>query len=85
MSKYQSTKKLTTVRLDPADYADIERLALKQNITPSEALRQAVRYGLTNLIDGRDEDELLRRRLKEKKSDIDGQTFINALKKELKI
>ena len=81
MSKV-AVKRLTTVRLNPADYEKVKKLAEREQTTPTEVIRKAVHIGIVSLLGGEEEDTLIRRRLGQKVKDIDGESFLRALKKE---
>ena len=85
MQKQKSTKRVTTVRFDEFDLQRIETAALKHHISQAEVIRQIVSIGLIDLLNGEGEDELLRHRIADKSPDIDGESFLTALKKEFDI
>ena len=78
-------KRLTTIRIHPADYEKVKMLARREQATPAEVIREAVRVGIVSLLGGEEEDVLIRRRLAQKVQDVDGETFLKALKKEFRL
>ena len=85
METQKSSKKVKTVRFDELDLSRIKLAAQKQHLPEAEIIRTLVRIGLVDLIDGEEEDELLRRRMAVKSPDIEGESFLNALKNEFNI
>jgi hypothetical protein len=85
METQKSSKKVKTVRFDELDLSRIKLAAKKQNLPEAEIIRTLVGIGLVDLIDGEEEDELLRRRMAVKSPDIEGESFLNALKNEFNI
>lgn len=85
METQKSSKKVKTVRFDELDLSRIKLAAQKQNLPEAEIIRTLVGIGLVDLIDGEEEDELLRRRMAVKSPDIEGESFLNALKNEFNI
>lgn len=81
MSKV-AVKRLTTVRLNPEDFEKVKKLTDREQTTPAEVIRKAVHIGIVSLPGGEEEDALIRRRLAQKVKDIDGESFLKALKKE---
>ena len=75
-------KKVTTVRFEEVDLDRIKFAARKDHLPESEVIRKAVQIGLVDLIDGENEDDLLRRRMADHSPDIDGESFLESLKKE---
>jgi len=78
-------KRVTTVRFDDTELERIKYAALRHHLTQAEVIRKVVNIGLVDLLDGEDEDVLLRQRMSDKTSDIDGQSFLNSLKAEFDI
>lgn len=78
----KSHKIIKTVRFSEYEMERIKLAAKKQSMSEAEVIREAVTIGLIDLINGQEEDELLRARVADKSPDIDGATFINALKEE---
>ncbi len=76
-------KNLTTIRLDPEDYKAICLLSKNRRMRKSEVLRLTIHNGLTHLLNGEDENVLLRKRLADKVADVDGASYLAGLKKEL--
>lgn len=85
METQKSSKKVKTVRFDELDLSRIKLAAQKQHLSEAEIIRTLVSIGLVDLIDGEEEDELLRRRMAVKSPDIEGESFLNALKNEFNI
>ena len=85
MQKQKSTKKVTTVRFDESELQRIETAALYHHVSQAEVIRKIVSIGLVDLLNGEEEDELLRHRIADKLPDIDGESFLIALKKEFYI
>lgn len=85
MESQKSTRKVKTVRFDESELQRIRRAATKHHISEAEVIRKVVSIGLVDLLSGEEEDELLRRRMADKSPDIDGETFLKALKKEFSI
>jgi hypothetical protein len=75
-------KKVTTVRFEEVDLERIKFAARKENSPESEIIRKAVHIGLVDLLDGENEDDLLRRRMADHSPDIDGESFLKSLRKE---
>jgi hypothetical protein len=75
-------KIVKTVRFEKIDLDRIKIAARKEHLPESEIIRKAVQIGLVDLLDGEEEDALLRRRLVDRSQDIDGETFLKSLKKE---
>jgi hypothetical protein len=75
-------KKITTVRFEEVDLDRIKFAARKEHLPESEVIRKAVHIGLVDMLDGENEDDLLRRRMADSSPDIDGESFIESLKKE---
>jgi stress response protein YsnF len=84
-AKAKSHKIIKTVRFNEEELERIKLTAQKHSISQAEVIREAVTIGLIDLLEGEEEDELLRARMADKSKDIDGATFIKALKKEFGI
>jgi hypothetical protein len=80
-----NAKKVKTVRFDEMDLERIRSAAIRQHLSEAEVIRKVVRIGLVDLLDGEEEDELLRQRMADKSTDVDGQSFLNSLKAEFNI
>ena len=80
-----SAKKVKTVRFDNTDLDRIKRVALRHHLSEAEVIRKVVNIGLVDLLDGEDEDTLLRQRMADKTPDIDGESFLNSLRAEFGI
>ena len=80
-----SAKRVKTVRFDETDLERIKYTALRHHLSESEVIRKVVSIGLMDLLDGEDEDTLLRQRIADRVPDIDGQSFLNSLKAEFDI
>jgi hypothetical protein len=80
-----SAKKVKTVRFDDMELERIRSAAIRHHLSESEVIRKVVSIGLADLLDGEDEDELLRQRRADKSPDVDGQSFLNSLKAEFNI
>jgi len=78
-------KRVKTVRFDDTELERIKRAALRHHLSEAEVIRKVVNIGLIDLLDGEDEDALLRQRMADKTPDIDGQSFLNSLKAEFDI
>ena len=81
-STQKSLKKVKTVRFEEGDLDRIKFAARREQLPESEIIRKAVHLGLIDLLDGENEDELLRRRMADRSPDIDGESFLKSLKKE---
>ena len=80
-----SVKRVKTVRFDEDALERIRRAAILHNLSEAEVIREVVNIGLVDLLNGEDEDEVLRQRLADKTPDIDGSSFLNSLKAEFGI
>lgn len=80
-----SAKKVKTVRFDDMELKRIRSAAIRHHLSEAELIRKVISIGLVDLLDGEDEDELLRQRKAEKSQDVDGQSFLNSLKSEFNI
>jgi len=80
-----NAKRVKTVRFDDAELERIKRAALRHHLSEAEVIRKVVNIGLVDLLDGEEEDDILRRRLADVTPDIDGQSFLNSLKAEFDI
>jgi hypothetical protein len=80
-----STKKVKTVRFDDVELERIRTAAIRHHLSEAEVIRKVVSIGLVDLLDGEEEDELLRQRKAEKSPDVDGHSFLNSLKAEFNI
>jgi hypothetical protein len=78
-------KRVKTVRFDDTELERIKCAALRHHLSQAEVIRKVVTIGLVDLLDGEDEDVLLRQRMADKTPDIDGQSFLNSLKAEFDI
>jgi hypothetical protein len=78
-------KRVKTVRFDDTELERIKYAALRHHLSQAEVIRKVVNIGLVDLLDGEDEDVLLRQRMADKTPDIDGQSFLNSLKAEFDI
>jgi hypothetical protein len=78
-------KRVKTVRFDDTELERIKHVALRHRLSEAEVIRKVVNIGLVDLLDGEDEDALLRQRMADKAPDIDGQSFLNSLKAEFDI
>ncbi len=78
-------KIVKTVRFDEHELERIKLAARKHSMSEAEVIREAVTIGLVDLLDGQEEDELLRARMADRSKDVDGATFIKALKEEFGI
>jgi hypothetical protein len=76
MQKQKTTKKVTTVRFDESELQRIETAALKHHISQAEVIRKIVSIGLV---------DVYRMNVADKLPDIDGESFLIALKKEFYI
>jgi hypothetical protein len=81
----RSAKRVKTVRFDDTELERIKHAALRHHLSEAEVIRKVVNIGLVDLLDGEDEDALLRQRMADKTPDIDGQSFLNSLKAEFDI
>ena len=81
----ESAKRVKTVRFDDTELERIKRAALRHHLSVAEVIRKVVSIGLVDLLDGEDEDALLRQRITDKTPDIDGPSFLNSLKAEFNI
>lgn len=81
-STQKSLKKVKTVRFEEVDLDRIKFAARREHLPESEIIRKAVHIGLVDLIDGENEDDLLRRRMADHSPDVDGESFLKSLKKE---
>lgn len=77
-----NVKKVKTVRFEESELTRIRLASKKQGFSEAEVIRKAVKIGLIDLINGEEEDELLRLRLSDKSPDVDGRSFLAGLKKE---
>ncbi len=84
-AKARSHKIIKTVRFNQDELERVKLAAKKHSMSQAEVIREAVTIGLIDLLDGEEEDKLLRARMADKSKDIDGATFIKALKKEFGI
>ena len=80
-----NAKKVKTVRFDDSELERIRIAAVRYHLSEAEVIRKVVSIGLVDLLDGGDEDELLRQRKGDKSPDVDGKTFLNSLKIEFNI
>ena len=80
-----SAKKVKTVRFDDMELERIRSAAIRHHLSEVEVIRKVVSIGLVDLLDGEDEDELLRQRRADKSPDVDGHSFLNSLKVEFNI
>ncbi len=78
-------KKVKTVRFEESELSRIKLAALRLDLPEAEVIRRAVNIGIMDLINGEDEDAILRRRLADKSPDVDGETFLLSLKKEFSL
>jgi len=83
--KQGSAKRVKTVRFDDTELERIKHVAIQQRLSEAEVIRKVVNIGLVDLLDGEDEEALLRQRMADKTPDIDGQSFLNSLKAEFGI
>lgn len=83
--KQGSAKRVKTVRFDDTELERIKHVAIQQHLSEAEVIRKVVNIGLVDLLDGEDEEALLRQRMADKTPDIDGQSFLNSLKAEFGI
>ena len=81
----QTQKKVKTVRFEESELSRIKLAALRLDLPEAEVIRRAVNIGIMDLINGEDEDAILRRRLADKSPDVDGETFLLSLKKEFSL
>lgn len=81
----QTQKKVKTVRFEESELSRIRMAALRLDLPEAEVIRRAVYIGIMDLINGEDEDVILRRRLADKSPDVDGETFLLSLKKEFSL
>jgi hypothetical protein len=81
----QTQKKVKTVRFEESELSRIKLAALRLDLPEAEVIRRAVNIGIMDLINGEDEDAILRRRLADKSPDVDGETFLHSLKKEFSL
>ncbi|HSO72084.1 MAG TPA: hypothetical protein VLR91_05480 [Thermodesulfobacteriota bacterium] len=81
----QTQKKVKTVRFEESELSRIKSAALRLDLPESEVIRRAVSIGIMDLINGEDEDVVLRRRLADKSTDVDGETFLLSLKREFSL
>ena len=81
----QTQKKVKTVRFEESELSRIKLAALRLDLPEAEVIRRAVNIGIMDLINGEDEDAILRRRLADKTPDVDGETFLLSLKKEFSL
>ncbi len=70
------------MRFEEVDLDRIKFASRREHLSESEIIRKAVHIGLVDLIDGENEDDLLRRRMADRSPDIDGESFLKSLKKE---
>jgi len=82
LSPQKSLKKVKTVRFEEGELDRIKFAARREHLPESEVIRKAVHIGLIDLLNGENEDDLLRSRMGDKSPDIDGETFLKSLKKE---
>jgi hypothetical protein len=80
-----SAKKVKTVRFDDVELERIRTAAIRHHLSEAEVIRKVVSIGLVDLLDGEEEDELLRQRKADKSPDVDGHSFLNSLKAEFNI
>jgi len=80
-----SAKRVKTVRFDVTDLERIRIAALRHHLSEAEVIRKVVSVGLVDLLDGENEDALLRQRMADKTTDIDGQSFLHSLKAEFDV
>jgi len=83
--KQTSAKRVKTVRFDDTELDRIKQAALRHHLSEAEVIRKVVHIGLVDLLNGEDEDVLLRQRMADKTPDIDGESFLNSLKAEFDI
>ncbi|MFH0787345.1 MAG: hypothetical protein V2B13_06985 [Pseudomonadota bacterium] len=81
-STQKKLKIVKTVRFEEVDLDRIKFAARREQLPESEIIRKAVHIGLVDLLDGENEDDLLRRRMADHSPDIDGESFLKSLKKE---
>ena len=81
----RSTKRVKTVRFDDTELERIKKAAFRHHLSEAEVIRKVVNIGLVDLLDGEDEDTLLRQRMADKTPDIDGKSFLKSLKAEFGI
>jgi hypothetical protein len=81
----QVQKKVKTVRFEESELSRIKLAALRLHLPEAEVIRKAVNIGLIDLLNGEEEDMVLRRRLADKSPDVDGGTFLLSLKKEFSL
>jgi hypothetical protein len=81
----QTQKKVKTVRFEESELSRIKMAALRLDLPEAEVIRRAVYIGIMDLMNGEDEDAVLRRRLADKSPDVDGETFLLSLKKEFSL
>jgi hypothetical protein len=81
----QTQKKVKTVRFEESELSRIKMAALRLDLPEAEVIRKAVSIGIMDLINGEDEDGILRRRLADKSPDVDGETFLLSLRKEFSL
>jgi hypothetical protein len=81
----QTQKKVKTVRFEESELSRIKLAALRLDLPEAEVIRRAVNIGIMDLINGEDEDAILRRRLADESPDVDGETFLHSLKKEFSL
>jgi hypothetical protein len=80
-STQKSLKKVKTVRFDETDLDRIKFAARREHLPESEIIRKAVHIGLVDLLDGENEDDLLRHRMADRSPDIDGESFLKSFKR----
>lgn len=76
---------VTTIRFPREELERVRLLARKHGMTVSEAIREAIQLWTVDLINGEEEDALVRKRLADRSPTVDGETFIRALRKEFGI
>jgi hypothetical protein len=81
----QTQKKVKTVRFDESELSRIKMAAVRLDLPEAEVIRRAVTIGIMDLLNGEDEDVVLRRRLADKSPDVDGKTFLLSLRKEFSL
>ena len=85
METQQNLKKVKTVRFEDTELHRIRLAASRHHLSEAEIIRKAVHIGLIDFLDGEEENKLLRRRMADKSSDIDGESFLKSLKKEFNL
>lgn len=81
----QGAMKVKTVRFDEKELDRIKKAASLHRLSEAELIRTVVNIGLVDLLDGEDEDDLLRKRVADRSPDIDGTSFLRSLKAEFGI